>query len=124
MVYLAQTAFAKKREVVSVNRELKQEVEVRKNTEQEMERLIHKLEEALAHVKTLSGLLPICAGCKKIRDDKGYWSQIETYISQHSSASFTHGLCPDCAIKAYEDAGIEVPAHVRKAAAEPPDPAG
>ncbi len=55
-----------------------------------------ELEEALARVKALSGLLPICAGCKKIRDDHGYWSQVESYIQEHSEATFTHGLCPGC----------------------------
>ena len=56
-----------------------------------------ELEEALAKVKALSGLLPICAGCKQIRDDKGYWNQVEGYIEAHSEATFTHGLCPKCA---------------------------
>lgn len=60
-----------------------------------------KLEDALAEVKALSGLLPICASCKKIRDDRGYWNQIEMYISEHSEATFSHGLCPDCAEKLY-----------------------
>jgi hypothetical protein len=60
-------------------------------------RLIRDLQRALAEVTTLSGMLPICSQCKKIRDDKGYWNQIETYISSHSAANFTHGLCPDCA---------------------------
>ena len=55
-----------------------------------------KLEEALLQVKSLSGLLPICAHCKKIRDDKGYWNQLETYISTHSEADFSHGICPGC----------------------------
>ncbi len=65
----------------------------------ERERLVIELQSALARVKSLSGLLPICAGCKKIRDDKGYWSQVESYIQQHSEAKFTHGLCPDCTKK-------------------------
>lgn len=60
-------------------------------------------EEALAKVKMLSGLLPICASCKKIRDDKGYWKQIETYICDHSEADFSHGLCPSCCKKLYPD---------------------
>jgi hypothetical protein len=107
VVYLAQTAFTRKRELAEANRRLQQEMEVRKKIEQEMERLIHELEEALTHIKTLSGLLPICSRCKKIRDDKGYWSQIETYISRHSSAQFTHGLCPECAVKTLKEAGIE-----------------
>jgi hypothetical protein len=59
------------------------------------------LEKALSRVKTLSGLLPICASCKKIRDDKGYWNQIETYLDQHSNATFSHGICPDCAQRLY-----------------------
>jgi hypothetical protein len=75
----------------------------RKKAEEEREQLIHELQEALARVKTLSGMLPICASCKKIRDDKGYWSQIESYISTHSDAEFTHGMCPDCEKKAYEE---------------------
>jgi len=73
----------------------------RKIAEQERERLIVELKEALAKVKALSGLLPICASCKKIRDDKGYWKQIESYISDHSEAEFSHGICPDCARKLY-----------------------
>ena len=72
-----------------------------KLAEQERERLIIELQEALAKVKTLSGMLPICASCKKIRDDKGYWQQIEAYISDHSEAEFSHGICPDCAEKIY-----------------------
>ncbi|MGB5985951.1 MAG: PAS domain-containing protein [Desulfobacterales bacterium] len=56
---------------------------------------------ALKEIKTLSGLLPICAACKKIRDDKGYWNQIEGYIQDHSDAQFSHGICPDCAKKLY-----------------------
>ena len=58
--------------------------------------LIAQLQEALANVKTLSGLLPICSHCKKIRDDKGYWNQIETYVRGHSDAEFSHGICPEC----------------------------
>jgi len=61
------------------------------------------IQEALANVKTLSGLLPICANCKKIRNDKGYWDQIEGYIQKHSEAQFTHGICPECAEKFYGD---------------------
>lgn len=60
-----------------------------------------KLIESLAKVKVLSGLVPICAGCKRIRDDKGYWSQLETYVSQHSDAVFSHGLCPACIKRLY-----------------------
>lgn len=62
---------------------------------------IMQLQEALNKISTLRGLLPICASCKKIRDDKGYWSQIEDYISEHTEADFSHGICPDCAEKLY-----------------------
>ena len=63
----------------------------------EQQRLILKLQEALAEIKTLKGFIPICASCKKIRDDEGYWDQLEAYISKHTDAVFSHGLCPDCA---------------------------
>jgi len=61
------------------------------------------LEKALTKVKLLSGLLPICASCKKIRDDKGYWQQVEVYIKEHSEAEFSHGICPDCLKKLYPE---------------------
>jgi AmiR/NasT family two-component response regulator len=64
-------------------------------------RLILELQDALAQLKTLSGLLPICASCKKIRDDDGYWNQLEAYIQDHSEVVFSHGLCPECAKKLY-----------------------
>ncbi len=67
----------------------------------EREKLIEELQQALAQVKTLSGLLPICASCKKIRDDRGYWNQVEIYIRDRSSANFTHSICPDCSKKLY-----------------------
>jgi PAS domain S-box-containing protein len=75
----------------------------RKRAERERERLVGELQRLLGEVKTLSGLLPICAYCKKIRDDKGYWNQIELYIGEHSSANFTHSVCPDCASHHYSD---------------------
>ncbi len=62
-----------------------------------------ELEAALAKVNLLSGLLPICAGCKQIRDDKGYWIQVESYIQKHSEVTFTHGMCPKCIEKYYPD---------------------
>ena len=67
------------------------------------ERLIKELQEALDKVKLLSGFIPICASCKKIRDDKGYWQQVEEYIREHSEAEFSHGICPDCAKKLYPE---------------------
>ncbi|MCX5814662.1 MAG: hypothetical protein NTX75_00255, partial [Proteobacteria bacterium] len=75
----------------------------RKRAEEERERLILELREALSKVKTLSGLLPICASCKKIRNDKGYWEQMEIYIRDHSEAEFSHGICPECAAKLYPE---------------------
>jgi len=65
--------------------------------------IVIQLQKAIFEVKTLSGLLPICSSCKKIRDDKGYWNQIENYISKHSEAGFTHSLCPDCEKRLYSD---------------------
>ncbi len=75
------------------------DVTERKRADGERERLITELKEALAQVKTLSGLLPICASCKKIRNDEGYWEQMEMYIRNHSEAEFSHGYCPECAAK-------------------------
>jgi PAS domain S-box-containing protein len=72
-----------------------------KRAEAERERLIKELQTALADIKVLSGLVPICANCKKIRDDKGYWNQLEGYIQEHSQARFSHGVCPDCMQKLY-----------------------
>ena len=69
----------------------------RKGTLVEREQLIHELQAALATVKKLSGLLPICASCKRIRDDSGEWNHLEDYIHNHSEAIFSHGICPECA---------------------------
>ncbi len=80
------------------------EQELKKHYEQ-LEELVRTrtadLEKALSQVKLLSGFLPICASCKKIRDDKGYWNQIETYIQKHSEAEFSHSICPDCSQRLY-----------------------
>jgi PAS domain S-box-containing protein len=75
----------------------------RKRAEEERERLILQLQEAMARIKILGGLLPICASCKKIRDDQGYWKQLEDYITDHSEAQFTHGICTECARKLHPD---------------------
>jgi PAS domain S-box-containing protein len=79
------------------------DIRERKRAEEERERLIAELQEALAKIKTLRGLIPICAACKKIRDDQGYWQQVEVYVRDHSEAEFSHGLCPDCARRLYPD---------------------
>ncbi len=65
----------------------------------EKNHLVMKLQEALARIKTLRGMLPICSSCKKVRDDRGYWNQIEQYLKEHSDVEFTHSLCPGCAKK-------------------------
>jgi PAS domain S-box-containing protein len=80
-----------------------EDISGRRRLEQERERLIAELQEALAKVKLLSGFIPICASCKKIRNDAGYWQQIEVYIRDHSEAQFSHGICPDCGKQLYGD---------------------
>ena len=74
-----------------------------KQTDEEKSKVIKELQAALERVKTLSGMLPICSSCKKIRDDQGYWNQIEAYIAKHSEAEFSHGICPECARKLYPE---------------------
>jgi len=86
-------------EILGVARDITE----RKQAENKLLAEKNKLEDALAEIKKLSGLLPICASCKNIRDDKGYWNQIETYIKEHSEAEFTHSICPQCAKKLYPD---------------------
>ncbi len=80
----------------------------RKEAEKEKEVLISELQEALSKIKTLDGLLPICAWCKKIHDDKGYWKKVETYVEEHSDALFTHGICPECLKKVSPDTYEEI----------------
>ncbi|HWQ53352.1 MAG TPA: MASE3 domain-containing protein [Bryobacteraceae bacterium] len=75
---------------------LERDITERKRAAAERERLIAELQQALAEVRTLTGLLPICASCKKIRDDHGYWTQVESYFQARSGVSFSHGICPDC----------------------------
>lgn len=81
-------------------------LDARDRAEKQKEAVIENLEEALAEVNNLSGLLPICSHCKKIRDDSGYWKQIEAYIEEHSEAQFSHGICQECARKYYPDLDI------------------
>ncbi|RPI01810.1 MAG: PAS domain S-box protein [Ignavibacteriae bacterium] len=75
----------------------------RKWLEEDKQKLMNKLQEALSHIKELKGLLPICCNCKKIRNDKGYWQVVEGYIIEHTDATFTHGVCPDCMKTLYPD---------------------
>ena len=95
-VVIAMARFA---DIIELRR-LNQELETRYA---EREKLITKLQAAMSKVKMLSGLLPICASCKKIRDDQGYWHQVEVYIRDHAEVEFSHGLCPECAKKFYPD---------------------
>ena len=80
-----------------------QDITERQRTEAERGRLIRELQAALADVKTLSGMLPVCAWCKKVRDDKGYWENIEGYLKRHTHTTITHGICPECMVKAAAD---------------------
>jgi PleD family two-component response regulator len=80
---------------------LKQEMDRRKNRELELRRSNEDLQQALKEVKVLRGLIPICASCKKIRNDGGFWQQIEEYLAEHSEAEFSHGLCQPCIKKLY-----------------------
>ena len=98
-----------KRLAPAVERELR-EAQVRRENRKlqaDRERLIEELQAALMDVKRLSGLLPICSGCKKIRNDRNEWQRVEFFIRENSEAQFTHSICPDCMKKFYEAAGIE-----------------
>jgi DNA-binding response OmpR family regulator len=86
-------------ELAKANEILLQEIATRKRIEADREKLIQELQAALANVKTLRGLLPICSWCHKIRDDSGYWNQLEVYLGDHSDLDFSHSICPDCAQK-------------------------
>ncbi len=90
-------------EIHKSHEKIKIEIEERKRAQIDKDNLIIELRNALAEVKALSGLLPICSTCKKIRDDKGNWIQIESYIKHHSEAEFSHGICPECAKKFYPE---------------------
>jgi PAS domain S-box-containing protein len=100
---LEQLVCARTAELSETNRHLRQEILEREMAQKEKERLIKELQEASRKVKTLRGFLPICACCKKIRDDKGYWSQVETYLLEHAEVEFSHGLCPECQKLMYPD---------------------
>ena len=90
------------------------DISERKKYEKERDGLIESLKKSLEKVRALSGLLPICASCKKIRDDKGYWNQIEAYIRDHSEAEFSHGICPDCSKKLYPEYFREEPGNIKE----------
>jgi len=83
-----------------------EDITERKQVEQERESAIKKLEKALTEIKTLRGIIPICSYCKVIRNDEGAWEQLEAYITHHSDAQFSHGICPKCLEKARSEAGL------------------
>jgi PleD family two-component response regulator len=83
--------------------QVRREITLREKAEQEQKKLIEELQHALDSIKALKGMLPICSSCKKIRDDDGYWQNVEKYIREHSEAQFTHGICPECAQKLYPE---------------------
>jgi DNA-binding response OmpR family regulator len=85
---------------VQAGERIKRAEDALREKERQQQTLISQLEEALAEIKTLKGCIPICATCKKIRDDEGYWEYLEAYISKHTDATFTHGICPTCFEKA------------------------
>jgi len=103
------------RRQIMLNRELTEKNITGERLQRELEQTVENLSAALSQVKTLRGMLPICSACKKIRDDKGYWNQIETYIRERSDAEFSHGICPECARKLYP----EIYAQERSAASAP-----
>ena len=84
---------------------INQDITDRRRSELERDRLVKQLEAAIAQVHTLSGLLPICAGCKKIRDETGRWLSMEAYVEGHSTVQFSHGICPDCKTRLYPGMG-------------------
>ena len=90
-------------EIVKSNHKLQIEILSRKRIEEEREQLIYELTEALTRMKQLKQLLPICPACKKIRDDSGYWSNLEVYLDKHSDAEFSHGICRSCMKKLYPE---------------------
>jgi hypothetical protein len=96
--------------------DLERHLRARRRAEIEREHLIAELQEAMANVKILSGLIPICSSCKKVRNDKGYWTQLETFLEQHTEAEFSHGLCVECMRKLYPDIAAEVEARLNKPA--------
>lgn len=95
------------KELESKNKDLLEEIEERKQIEKELGKSVEDLRKALMEVKTLQGFIPICANCKSVRNDKGYWEKIESYISDRANVDFSHSLCPTCAKKLYPELDID-----------------
>ncbi|MFH1842182.1 MAG: hypothetical protein ABIF77_03165 [bacterium] len=104
---LRRNLWERNREIQQAHATLVNEVEERKRAQEVKDEVIVELTGAQAQVKTLSGLIPICSSCKKIRDDKGFWNQIESYIHDHSEVQFSHGICPDCAAELYPEYDLQ-----------------
>ena len=102
-MYLIQPLF---KEMASSREKLRDMNDTLSSLSGEQKKLITELQDAFANIKTLKGMLPICASCKKVRDDKGYWNQIEVYVRELSDAEFSHGLCPDCVKKYYDELSL------------------
>ncbi len=92
-----------RQELLNANNSLEGEIQVRKKIEDKQKKLIAELQTAITEIKTLRGIVPICSHCKQIRDDQGYWNRVDTYISQHTEAMFSHSICPSCLKKYYKD---------------------
>ena len=90
-------------ELLDSNKALVEEITERRQAQEEREKLIAELRDAMARIKTLKGMVPICSNCKKIRNDRGFWEQMEAYVSEHTEAEFSHGLCPECVKRIYPD---------------------
>jgi PAS domain S-box-containing protein len=101
---------------------LSRDITERKRVEVEQRRLLAEVQEALQNIKTLRGLIPICASCKRIRDDTGYWHRVEEYVVKHSEAQFSHGICPECTNKLYPELGAKVRARLAKGKTKQPPP--
>lgn len=102
-VWAIVASFRVLRRHIALNRELTERDAASLRLQKDLEHTVEKLTVVLSQVKTLSGMLPICSSCKKIRDDKGSWKQIEAYIRERSDAQFSHGICPECAQKLYPE---------------------
>ncbi|MDD3990938.1 MAG: hypothetical protein PHV70_02190 [Desulfobacteraceae bacterium] len=98
---LEQKVAERTRDLQGANEQLEGEILQHRQT-------IEKLENTLAEVKQLQGILPICSYCKKIRDDAGYWNQLEKYLREHSDARLSHGICPDCAREHFPELDLEI----------------
>ena len=110
-IYLFAFVMEKVREIVQYrlitsNFELEKAVRELEKANEEKDRLIHELQKTMYEVKTLQGIIPICSNCKKIRDDSGYWEQVEKYVKDRSDAEFSHSICPECAKMLYPDLDI------------------